>query len=155
MITVLFFLALSAYYDAKETKIPNRIMLVMIIMGFIVDILRTATGHMPLKSMWLYIGVSIVILAVGLFTPLMGGGDAKLLCGLCLFAGPAAVLQTFLLAHLAIGFGLINRYIYISKVSKNALKDTFGHMGKIPMAPAFFLMYAAYVMCPVTQLFKS
>lgn len=168
---VLTFLGIAAYYDAKDTRIPNILTYAMLVVGFLQSgFLYYATRwnagvpyYMPIywtvdKEYIIQFILMTAILFINVFIPLMGGGDTKLLMGLCLLIRPSAMIQIFIMSHLAVGLILIWKYIFAVKIQVKRLlsgefkKGGYVSAGRIPMAPAFFIMYAAYVMCPVTKL---
>lgn len=158
-IIVLTFLGISAYYDENQTRIPNILTYTMIGTGALYTVLQLA-AHENQVNIAAKIIVTLLIFIIASVTKLMGGGDTKLLMGLCMWTSPMAVIQVFLMANLAVGITFIKKYIFAVKTQiKRALHGEFKggkymSAGRVPMAPAFFLMYAAYIMCPVTKLFS-
>jgi len=103
-IAVLCFVGLvlvAAALDMRSFKIPNRIS--MAIVGIYPAYAFAASGSVePLLSL----GIAALVLFVGfvLFSfKLCGGGDAKLLAAIALWAGPAQILPFVLLTALAGG----------------------------------------------------
>lgn len=171
-IAILTFLGIAAYYDAKENRIPNILTYTMIGTGMLYTylqfVLQSRFRGMPFgmpfheiimnKAFVAKMAAILFIFAISSTVKLMGGGDTKLLMGLCMWTSPSVLIQVFLLAHLAVGLALIKRYIFAVKIQVRRLlygefkKEKYVSAGRIPMAPAFFMMYSAYAMCPVTKL---
>ena len=128
---LIFGVYLIAFIDYKERIIPNKIILVLLIIrtGFLIyeaiiafDILRTVLAYPMLGGL---IGGAVIFVAMFVSRKGVGMGDVKLFAVIGFFVGSAAILPTMIYSVLASAvFG-----IFLLLTRKAKLKDS------IPMAP--------------------
>src|SRR5262245_4371998 len=86
-------MTLAAAIDLFTLTVPNRIVLALALLFFVVAPL----AGLGLTDIGLHAGLALVALALGftLFSlSLVGGGDAKLFAATCLWLGPQAAILT-------------------------------------------------------------
>lgn len=132
LIVVAFFglLALVVYNDVCELRIPNGIPLSLLAL-YPAYVLIAAPG----TGGWLAVAIAAAVLLVGLAAfaaELVGGGDVKLLAVLSLWAGPAGVVDLFVItAFVGGGIALLMlsplRYVVAGAsdaIGATAVRDT-------------------------------
>lgn len=107
-IFLLMVLSIALYYDLKQGRIPNKITVSAVIIGFLY---RFVTGGFPLMYEGLIGGaVGFGILLIPFLLRGMGGGDVKLLTAIGVLKGVEFVLYTA--AAMGIIGGIIAVYYY-------------------------------------------
>lgn len=142
------FLAIAAYYDENEMRIPNTLTWSMMAAGTGLTIARVVMGQMSVLYAALNVGVVGLLLLAGVFTHFIGAGDIKLLMGVVMTSGVMMTLGVFGISNIAVGLCLMYKYIIIVRyrIKRHLQGEKMYSMGKIPMAPAFMLTYAAITM---------
>lgn len=124
-------LALAAYSDAQQFRIPNAISLAM------VAAFPIYVGLAPTAVPWLLastIAVGILVLGLIAFSHgLIGGGDAKLLSAVALWAGPEHVLEFLFVTALAGGLLAV---LALASARFAGLGAGYGQIEKIPYGVA-------------------
>ncbi|MBI2914851.1 MAG: prepilin peptidase [Firmicutes bacterium] len=108
-------MAIALYYDVRWRRVPNRLVLCLLVLGFA---LRLAAGGMAGAGL----GVVGSLAGAGAFSlPValrwVGAGDAKLLAAAGMFLGPVPVLRAALFTALAGGFIGLLIIAYMSRGS--------------------------------------
>jgi prepilin peptidase CpaA len=106
----LWFAALAALFaaaitDMKERRIPNKLVLVVLVLGVVLR-LRSYDG-----TLWLSLLVTALVFAAGAWLAsleVIGGGDAKMIAAVTLLVPPAVV--PILLVCIALAGGLLSGF---------------------------------------------
>lgn len=105
----LFLFVLCAVYDIISLKIPNFLVVSIILLFFVAVIVWD--GEI---QVWIHIAVAVVMLCIGaalFYFDMVGGGDAKLVTAAVLWAGTEFLGRYFLIFGIA---GLIISLLFLS-----------------------------------------
>lgn len=148
---VLILLLWAAWSDLRTRLIPNRIPA----LGLILFVPAVLAGAVPAPSAHLLVFASVFAVCLGLFAAnLMGGGDAKLIPVIALWAGPEHI-ALFLLA-MAIGGGLVALFMLVrARLSKREDTRPATPPPSVPYAVAIAFGGAAFTVQPVLNGFGA
>ena len=150
-IIVLILLLWASWSDLRTRFIPNRIPAI----GLILFLIAALAGLVPAPLMHLLIFAVVFAICLGLFAAsLMGGGDAKLIPVVALWAGPAHI-ALFLLA-MALGGGVIALYMLIrSRMATDTDSMPPTRHDSVPYAVAIAIGGATFTTQPVVNSFGA
>ncbi len=150
-IILLILLLWAAWSDLRTRLIPNRIPALVLALF----VLAALGGTISAPFMHLLVFAVIFTICLGLFAAnLMGGGDAKLIPVVALWAGPGHIIL-FLLA-MALGGGAIALFMLIrSRMTISSLTPSDVTTGSVPYAVAIAVGGAAFTIQPVISSFGT
>lgn len=128
-LTLLTLLLVGAFTDLRSRRIDNRISLGLLALFALHQALSAAA-----PPLWRAIAVGIAMLALGMFAwrrGLIGGGDAKLLAVMGMWAGPSG-LPGFLLVTTLAGGGLALLTLWYRHIGWAFLAPLRVAMGQLP-----------------------
>lgn len=120
----------AAFTDMRERIISNMTVLAI---TCLYPAYALATGLDPSLSGWvgaLLVGIAVISVSAGLFAlNLFGGGDAKMLAAVALWAGPGLLAQFLLITaitggFLAVGFLVYRRFIQPASETATSIGGT-------------------------------
>lgn len=97
----LLIVGIAALWDIKTKRIPNKLLIPVILLGIIINTIFT--GYMGLMNAFIGIFVGIMLLLVPFALGGMGAGDVKLLAAVGALNGSLFVFHTFLFSAIAGG----------------------------------------------------
>lgn len=175
LVTVIVsFVMLSAalYFDLRFQRIPNKLCLIALLSGFIINI--TLQSWLGLTQALLGAGLALTILLPAYAFRLLGAGDVKIMVAVGAISGPLIIAWS--IAYAIIFGAFTSIFIAIKSVGLNGAKLTIsrytdclysgkyfkpesGDMGavKVPYAPALMLgwLLACYLDPEIYRLLAS
>ncbi len=116
-------LAYASYTDVKRTEIPDSCSIALAVLFA----LFAAISGLDIWWQHLLLAMAMFIIGAVLFyLHVWGGGDAKLLAGIGLFAGPTYVLQLLLI--MALAGGMISIFMLIRQRLNKKLSVSAPHL---------------------------
>lgn len=130
---LLGYMGVASYWDLKERRIPNKLILIGLAIGLVLHALgRTAPDAIAAFS-FIFL---VMFIAYNINAAAIGGGDVKLAAVIALFLGLYSGLLSLL-----VGFGLCALYGGVVALLKRGTMKT-----KYPLAPFMFVGVATAIL---------
>ncbi len=118
-----FFLVVCSFFDFYSSKIPNRFILISLVISFFTIILL-----LPFSTLFVSLQSFLVMFAVGFLLfklNVLGGGDIKALCIASLFLAPSDIYNFLIFSIIWAGAYALIFYLISGQIFK-VLYNTFG-----------------------------
>ncbi|MBT9147399.1 MAG: hypothetical protein DDT32_01154 [Syntrophomonadaceae bacterium] len=130
------YLAAASYWDLKERRIPNKLIIIGLAIGLVLYALGRSAPDAIVAFLFIF---TVMFIAYSINASAIGGGDVKLAAVIALFLGLYSGLFSLL-----VGFGLCTLYGGLIALARKGTIKT-----KYPLAPFMFVGVTATVIISV------